>query len=177
MSSLQAIIDRATDIAAGAVDGPLQDAAMLAQSLLPEVLHSETEKSALDPYKRSIYKRVLSVTITNNVGDLPDEALTAYACEATVTDENGDIASLLHYDNFVRSPDTRLAHFAIRQGTEIHYLPVGGGAYNDDIEVTIACVPEIPTAPTDEVVMPAEIVDDVVRALADKMVLAYKNAK
>ena len=176
MATLQEIVDRAIDIAAGAIDGPLQNADMLAQSLLPTALHMETTRSALDPYTRTLFRRALTISITNNVGNFPDEALTAYACTADVIDENGDNAGYSHYNTFLRSPDPRMAHWAVRQGTEIHYLPVGGGAYSNDIEVTIPCVPEIPALATDQIVMPEEAVDGVVETLARLLVGAYKGA-
>lgn len=174
MATLQEIIDRATDIAAGSIDGPLQDSEMMAQSLLPEVLQELASSSALSLYVQTVYKQTVTVTVTNNTGDLPGEALTAYVCNADVIDENGDKASFSPYHNFLRSPDERLAHFTIKQGTELHYLPVGGGTYNGDIEVTIPCVPQLPTLATDQLDVPDETVSDIIDRLAARMVSAYK---
>lgn len=176
MATMQEIIDRATDIASGSIDVPLQAATMLAESLLPQVLHEQAGKSALDPYFHAVYRKTISITLTDNVGTLPDNVLTAYVCAAEVTDINGDHASYSPYHNFLRSPDPRLAHFTVKQGTELHYLPVGGGDYDDDLEVVVPCAPEVPALATDEVDMPPEVVDDVIGALAAKMVQSYQEA-
>lgn len=177
MATLQELIDRATDIAAGSIDGPMQDASMLAQSLLPEIFHDLAARAAADPYLRTVYRRTLSVAITAGVGNLPDEAFTAYACAADVLDANGDYASWLRYDNFVRTPDIRLAHFALKQGTELHYSPVGGGSYTGNISVTIPCAPVLPATATATVVVPDEVLDDIIRELANRMVASYKAVR
>lgn len=174
MSTFQEIVDRATDIAAGSIDGPLQDAGMMAQSLLPDALQDTARKSALDPYLRTLFRRTLSISVVNGTGNFPDEALTAYACTATVVDQDGNNASYSHYNTFLGAPDPRLAHWAIKQGTELTYLPVGGGTYNGDLEVTIPCVPIIPADPDDPIVMPDEVVNDVIDVLATRMVASYK---
>lgn len=175
MATLQELIDRATDIASGAIDGPLQDAEMLAQSLLPEVLHEEASKAAKDPQMRTIYKKTHAVAVTAGVGNLPAEAFSAYLCEADVIDTNGDNASWCRWASFVRPLDPRLAWFAAKEGTTLGYLPVGGGSYTGNISVTVATAPTIPALSTDQVVMPEEILDDVIRSLAEKMVISYKS--
>ena len=174
MATLQELIDRATDIAAGAIDGPLQDAELLAQSLLPEVLHEESSKAAKNPEMRTIYKVTHTVPVTAGSGNIPAEAFSAYMCEADVVDVDGNNASWCRWASFVRPLDSRLAWFAMKEATEIHYLPVGGGSYTGDIEVTVATAPTIPAAATDQIIMPEEILDDIARSLAAKMVESYK---
>jgi hypothetical protein len=174
MATLQELIDRATDIAAGAIDGPLQDAEMLAQSLLPGVFHDVVTATALDPFKRTIFKRTFTVPMVAGVGTLDDSVLTAYVCEAITLDTDGDYGSWIRYDNFVRPLDNRLAHFSIKEAVELHYRPVGGGVYSADLDITIAAVPVLPALLTDQLPIPEEELDDVIRALATSMVASLK---
>lgn len=174
MATMQEVLDRAIELAAGIADGPLHDADVLAETLLPRVLENLGERVAAKGSRRILLRQTLQVAVTNNIGLLPDNALSQYICEADVVDVPGDRASVTTYSIIVRSPDDRLAWLAMKEGFTFHYLPVGGGIYTDDVFITMPCVPVVPAASTDPLIITAELLDEAISDLANAILSAGK---
>jgi hypothetical protein len=172
----QQYIDRAVDIASGATQNALQDATTLAQSLVPETWNVMAQQLSRTARTRMLLRRTINMAVSDGVGVLPSYGMAEFAWEADVVDKDGEIASYVTYDLFIRPLDPRIAHFSFKKGVELHYLPVDGeiGVYGGNLEVTIPCVPEVPGQPTILIAWPDEVIDDAVRMLVDRMITAVK---
>lgn len=174
--TLAQILDRAEQLAAGVggdpQDSPVVDNGLTAETLLPHIWQIVTEKTAKDPKRQHLLRQKKTLTFTNGVAPLPDDALTESLSTLTFNDlEIGPLMSWFpHMFDFQRPGRVMVGAYTINESGNLlirkpgdNYNPQGG--HSGDLEVTLIIVPGL----TDPVTVPDEIIDDVIAGVAGAM--------
>src|ERR1051325_6414470 len=190
MPSLQTLIDYALQQALTGIDqlkSALLDADMTMESLLGSVFQQVALTYAnSDSDAQSLLRRTHTVTLTDGVGTLPDEALTSTIWGSTVNvPDETDIGPLMSYTpwaSFVQPASDLLGYYSVRGDHEFYWIDPGdsypsASGRDGDVEITIASVPEMPAAAPDPLDGPADVFSDLVTALANAIrVLVMQKA-
>lgn len=152
------------------------DALSIADTLFPIVSQAVSEAAAADEFKRSLLRRVKSITLAAGSATLSDDVLTKYVADATLFDP----ANLNRryawrdYPNFVKTSDPRMGEFTVRGGT-ILMVRDPGQAFAVPLTASGArslitpCVVVKPALATDDVDAPDEVISDLDEALAESL--------
>jgi hypothetical protein len=178
MPNYQTLIDLALQQALAGGDelrSALLDATMTMEALVQSVFQQVAKDCADDPQRQSLLRRTFTVTLTNGVGTLPDQILTACITGSTVdvgSDPTiGPLMSFTPWVSFLGPSDNRLGYYSVRGDHEFYWVDPGdtftpGNGRTGDINYTGPSVSDIPAASTDPVEVPGEIFSDLVQALA-----------
>jgi hypothetical protein len=165
---------------------PLLDLDMVAVSLVPTVFQDVAMRYAADPDKRNILRRTHTLTLTNGVADLPDEALSAGKAGAVVNDPTDvsvaqNAAMVWYWNDFVAPRSGLLAQIPQwiindDNGTlnTFHYLEANAdydpsAGFTGNLEIMISSVPVIPATAATNLDVPSEAFSDLVSALASAL--------
>ena len=153
---------------------PAIDAIGIADTLFPIVSQAVSEAAAADPYKRSLLRRVKTVTLVAGQATLTDDVLTKFFSDATLLGTSlSSHYAYRDYPDFVRKGDTRLGYFT-RNGTTLMVRDVGQ-SFTVPLTATGArtlVVPSVvvkPALSSDNVDCPDEIASDLDEALANAL--------
>lgn len=177
--TLAELIDRALTIASAGRDpstSPHLNAEMVAEDLLLQVFAEVGERAAADERQRHLLRRTKTVNVANGAVTLPDDTLSTYITDAFLLDpdDRTKVYTYLPWDALNREPlDSRLGHFTIEGESVLRVVEPGaeydGTGPTQAYQLTIPCVPEVPTAPTDAIAVSAEVADMLVAALARQL--------
>lgn len=179
--TFQELIDRAVQAATRGVDANTVDSDIedTAEVLAPQIFHKVAREAAADPRKRSLLKLTKSITLANGTVDLSDDVMTEYMSDARLFDPAAltkYYSWVQEYSDFFGYLDNRLGYFTVERGVALRVIEPGatdpfspGTGPSGARSLNIPCVPVIPTLATDPVVVPAEIADDFVAALAEAL--------
>jgi hypothetical protein len=166
--TLQQLIDTACLLAgpAGLKNGHI------AELLLPQVFAEVATKAAADERLRHTLRRTKTVNVANGSVVLPTDTLSAYITDAVLLDPNDrtKVYTYLPWDALVREPlDPRLGHFTVEGESVLRVVEPGvefdGSGPTQAYQLTVPCVPEVPTAPENQVAVSAEVSDLLVATL------------
>lgn len=153
---------------------PALDAVGIADTLFPIVSQSVSEAAAADPAKRSLLRRVKTVTLVNGEATLTDDVLTKYFSDATLLGTNlNQHYAYRDYPDFVRKNDLRLGYFT-RNGTTLMVRDVGQQftqplTASGTRTLVVPAVVVKPVLATDDIDAPDEIISDLDTALAESL--------
>lgn len=171
--TLKELIQRAIAMAQPGLD-PLARAAIeiAAEAQVLPVFGDLSEELASKPSTRHLLARIKTVNVVNGSVALPDDVLTAYACEAQLfdPDEPDTVFSRTDWADFLSQQlDDRLGHFLINEGTLFVVDPgdqyVHGIGPTRELRLIIPCTLEVP-ALNNQIAAPAEILDMLLERLA-----------
>lgn len=176
--TLQEIIDLSVQQATAGIDATLiTDAEITAEPLLPNIFQQVGREAARNERTRSILSRAKTATFTNGTATLSDDVLTEYKEDSTfydTADLTKEYSLVREWADFIQ-PRTGyqllLGSYCIRDGVTIGVVEPGanyavGSGVTGNRALVIPCVPVIPTLSTDVVVMPDEVANNVIEALA-----------
>lgn len=145
------------------------------EAMMPSVLQDVALKFARDEEGRSLLRETHTITLTLGVGTVPASVLTQCKWGASISDPLdttvAQLQSLVAYwQDFVQlrtGLEADIPWWTIRGNDEFYYLAAGEdydptAGYDGDIELTIATVPSIPAAATDQTTWPPEFESDVI---------------
>lgn len=176
------LIQRSVAMAVQGMDSPVVRAAVetAVEPLVPVVFAQAGDELAKTERFRVLLRRTKQLAVVDGSVQLPDDVLSVYLDDAALIDpaDTTKRYSLLPWHELVREQlDARLGHFAVEGEGTIHivepdtpYDPNAGPT--TALALTIPCSPEVPASITDEVDVPAEIIDWLIMKLA----LALKPA-
>lgn len=173
---LREIIQRAVEIAQPSVDAATRIAIELAaEPLLPVVFGEISDELAGNSMTRHLLRRVKDVNVASGSAALPDDVLTAYACEASLfdPDESDRLYARTDWPDFLSGQlDERLGHFLVNEATIFVVEPgsqyAHGSGPTSTYKLVIPCSLEIP-AIANEVDAPAEVTDLIIKRLAQSL--------
>jgi hypothetical protein len=171
--TLAEILDRAEQLAAGVggdpQNSPVVDNGLTAEALLPHVWQIVTTRTAKDPKRQHLLRQKETLTFSNGVAPLPDDALTEALSTLSFNDpEIGQLMSWMPYMfDFQRPARVMVGAYTVNESGNLlirkpgeNYDPSNG--FSGDLDVTLILVPGL----TDPVTVPQEIIDDVVAGVA-----------
>ena len=171
--SYQQLVDNAIDMAAhGQPDSVLQNLEAVAESNISQIFQSVGEAAANNENKRSLLRRVKTVTLVAGEDTLTDDVLTAYFSDATLV-HNADLSkkyAYRDYQYFISAPKSQIGLFTrngttlmVREPNQAYVVPLTATGARS---LAVECIPVRPTLATDIVDVPDEIGSDLVEALA-----------
>jgi hypothetical protein len=182
--TLKELIQRAVEIASGG--GPADQLEIMAEALVPSTFRFATRQAAKDPVKRAAVTVQHTITLANGVGTLPTEVLVEFLDHSTIADP-ADAAMarkmrrVYSWNEFIRPLDNSLGYYIVTGTNKLHltrpgtsYNPVDG--MDGDVVLTTPTVPTVP-ALNSQIVAPAEIVDDILLALAAGLTGKWQQAE
>jgi len=162
-----------------------------AESLVPTVFQNVAMEYAGDPEKRNILRRTHTLTLTNGVANLPDEALSAGKAGAVINDPTdvsvAQNASMVWYWNDFVAPRSgllsQIPQWIINDdnGTlnTFYYLEANAtydpsSGFTGSLEIMIPSVPTIPATASAALDVPSEALSDLIEALASALKIPVK---
>lgn len=193
MATLQGLIDQAYFQYLRGVDAAVapnkDDATGIMEALLPTVFQDVAMRYAANPDKRSLLRRTHTIAMTNGVGTLPDEVLSAGKAGATISDPDdvtvAQSAAMVWYWNDFVAPRSglllQIPQWIIKGDDVLVYLEAdeeydSASGFTGDLDLTIASVPEIPATAATTLDVPNEVLSDLVAALADALRIQTRAA-
>src|SRR5262245_41851261 len=171
--TLAEILDRAEQLAAGVggdpQDSPVVDNGLTAEALLPHAWQIVTERTARDPKRQHLLRAKKTLTFSNGVAPLPDDALTEAL--STLIFNDPEIGSLMSWIPFMfdfqRPLRPMVGSYTINESGSLlirlpgeTYDPTNG--FTGQQDVTLIVIPGL----TDPVTVPQEIIDEVIAGVA-----------
>jgi hypothetical protein len=165
---------------------PILDIEMTAETLVPTVFQDVAMSYAADPDKRNILRRTHTLTLTNGVADLPDEALSAGKAGAVINDPTDvtvaqNAAMVWYWNDFVAPRSgllSQIPQWIINDDDGLlntfHYLEANetydpSSGFTGSLEIMISSVPEIPATAGTALSVPGEALSDLISALASAL--------
>lgn len=175
--TLKELIQRAVEIAIGSRPVDRTAIELAAEPLLPVVFGEVGDELAASPMTRHLLRRTKTVNLVNGTVALSSDVLTAYACEATLfdPDDTTKVYSRTDWSDLLSGQlDSRLGHWLVDEddlkvvepGSQ--YNPASGATL--DLRLIIPCSPVVPAAITDQVDVPPEVIDLLIKRLAQALV-------
>lgn len=178
--TFQELIDAALEQAMAGLplDSPVVDSDIIAETLVPNVFQDIALRYAADPDKRSLLLKTHTLSLTDGVATLPDEALSQAKGGAVISDPDDvsvaqNAALVWNWNDFVAPRNgllSQIPQWTIRNDifyyleADATYDPSDG--FNGELELMIATIPETPTLATGTLDIPVEAESDMVAALA-----------
>jgi len=162
------------------ITSPILDIGFTAEVLVPEVWQAVVMSYAADPQKASLLSRDHTITLTNGVGDLPEEVLTLCKFNSTAYDPDDDVVgptvSLVRTWNDFTSPSSldRLTTRYTLKDQQIFWVEQGESysstdGKDGDVVLNIPSVPEIPATEDTEIDAASEFLSDAITSLAQRL--------
>lgn len=161
------------------------DAQATAEAMIPAIFAAVGEQAAGDYRKRSLLRRDKTIAMTNGAGLIPDDVLVECLCDATLTDPidlTKRYAWVQEFRDFIDDTlDIRLGYFNsptenVLGQREPNTTYVIGSGFTGDMTLNIPCVPVIPAAADDPVVVEYGIAVDIVNIGAEMLRSALAQA-
>ena len=158
----------------------VQNADAQAEALVPIVFQRVTLRYAKSQDGRTLLRRTQTISLTNGVGTLPSVALTSCLSGAIVNVPAepiiGPLMSFTPWDEFFSPLDPRLGYWTVREDHSFYWIDPNetydaGSGRSGDIQINIACVPEVPTTAGGTIDAPDEWLSDAVEELAKSIVV------
>lgn len=155
---------------------PISDTSWIAEDFVSTVFQRVGVECAKDERKRSLLRKLKTVTFSNGLATLTDDVLTAYKEDSTLYDPSDltkEYSLVREWGDFIQPRTSWMLWQGIYSlnGVTIsvvepneNYNPLAG--LSSDLVLGIPCVPVIPASASSPVVAIAEIENDLINGLA-----------
>jgi hypothetical protein len=186
--TLQQLIDKAVSIASRGTDpstSPALSAEMVTEDLVSTVFNQVSQKMAGDPTRRSLLRRIKSISFSSGSGVVTEDVLTQYFNESMLyntSDLTARYSLVPQWESFIRSSDTRLGYYCVNESAIAIIEP--GATYSASTGLTgtrsliVPCVVAVPATASTTISARDEVVDELLTGLADALLNPlYKFAR
>ena len=147
------------------------------EAIMPAIMQAVAEIGAGDPDKRPLLRRTKVIAMTNGTGTITGDVLTKCFNEATFLDP-ADLSKTYSWEadyfDFINAPSGLLGYFCssientiVQREPQTDYALATG--FTGNMRLTVPCVPAIPAAAGDQVVVADVIVSDIISVGAEML--------